>query len=253
MKRFLVSLFSLLLCVIAYADTINLHWLNHDGTNYTNTTCVVNSDLILPSTPPTRYGYTFTGWKITNYTPLEYIESTETQWIDTGIKQSLYTGNLIVNATFQYNVATANKWLMGVSATTYFMPLLIRGGYFVSNIGTGGTDINTQAADTNKHSMICDSVNKIITIDGTQYAYTSNAANIAKNIYLFGLNNNGSAYGLANLKIYKTSFSTGDGNLIRDFIPVLDENNVPCMYDKVEDKFYYNQGTGQFVAGPILQ
>ena len=40
--------------------------------------------------------------------------------------------------------------------------------------------------------------------------------------------------------------------LVRDFIPVLDSNGTPCMLDKVEGKFYYNQGTGQFIAGPAI-
>lgn len=38
-----------------------------------------------------------------------------------------------------------------------------------------------------------------------------------------------------------------NGNLVRDFIPVLDENDVSCLYDKVENKFYYNKGTGEFL------
>lgn len=34
--------------------------------------------------------------------------------------------------------------------------------------------------------------------------------------------------------------------LVLDLIPVLDQNNAPCMYDKVSDQFFYNQGTGTF-------
>ena len=33
--------------------------------------------------------------------------------------------------------------------------------------------------------------------------------------------------------------------IVRDFIPVLDKNNKPALYDKVEGKFYYNQGNGE--------
>lgn len=40
--------------------------------------------------------------------------------------------------------------------------------------------------------------------------------------------------------------------LISDYIPVLDENNVACLYDKVSDSYNYNQGTGSFNAGPIV-
>lgn len=32
--------------------------------------------------------------------------------------------------------------------------------------------------------------------------------------------------------------------LIRDYIPVLDSNNIPCLYDRVNETFNYNEGTG---------
>ena len=41
-----------------------------------------------------------------------------------------------------------------------------------------------------------------------------------------------------------------NGALERDFIPCKDPNGVVCLYDKVEGKYYYNQGTGDFTAGP---
>ena len=40
-----------------------------------------------------------------------------------------------------------------------------------------------------------------------------------------------------------------NGVLVRDIIPVLDGNNVPCMYDRVTNTFYYNQGSGSFSWG----
>lgn len=39
--------------------------------------------------------------------------------------------------------------------------------------------------------------------------------------------------------------------LVRDIIPVLDENNVPCMYDKITNTFYYNQSSGSFSYGTL--
>lgn len=41
-----------------------------------------------------------------------------------------------------------------------------------------------------------------------------------------------------------------NGVLIQSLIPVLDYDDTPCMYDEVSHKFFYNQGTGAFVAGP---
>ena len=67
------------------------------------------------------------------------------------------------------------------------------------------------------------------------------------NIRLFsGINKYYSFVRMYNFKIYDND------TLVRDFIPVLDDNGIPCMYDKVEDKFYYNMGTGQFIAGPVI-
>ena len=33
-------------------------------------------------------------------------------------------------------------------------------------------------------------------------------------------------------------------------IPVKDENDVVCMYDKISDTYFRNAGTGDFIAGP---
>ena len=56
-----------------------------------------------------------------------------------------------------------------------------------------------------------------------------------------------SSYKLYNFKIYEND------TLIRDFIPVkniLNDNKI-CLYDKVEGKFYYNAGSGEFIAGGV--
>lgn len=41
------------------------------------------------------------------------------------------------------------------------------------------------------------------------------------------------------------------GNLIRDFIPVLDLSGRPAMYDVVSGQLFYNQGTGEFTWGEL--
>lgn len=39
------------------------------------------------------------------------------------------------------------------------------------------------------------------------------------------------------------------GVLVRDMWPCYDPEGVACLYDKVEGKYYYNAGTGEFTAG----
>ena len=60
MKKFLMFL-CLILVGSAHATTVNLNWLV-DDTTYAQTTCETGGNFAVPSTPPTKYGYTFSGW-----------------------------------------------------------------------------------------------------------------------------------------------------------------------------------------------
>ena len=89
MKRFVLILCTMFFCVAAIAKTINIDW--KVGNNiYSQSTCEYGGDLTVPATPPTKYGYTFQGWA--SFTPIEYLESTGTQWIDTEYYPNNKTG-----------------------------------------------------------------------------------------------------------------------------------------------------------------
>lgn len=47
------------------------------------------------------------------------------------------------------------------------------------------------------------------------------------------------------LKIYNS------GTLVRNMLPCKNESGIVGMYDIIEKKFYNNNGTGTFIAGPI--
>lgn len=93
-----------------------------------------------------------------------------------------------------------------------------------------------------------------ISLFGTLYA------NQPYNAYLFGNNQNGSVT-LSECfrgRIYSTVMTRGE-NVERDFIPVIDLSEVPCMYNQAPSevpaddpsRFFYNQGTGEFTWGEI--
>ena len=42
------------------------------------------------------------------------------------------------------------------------------------------------------------------------------------------------------------------GELLRDFIMVVDFNGVACVYDRVTNRLFYNDGTGVFTPGPQI-
>ena len=241
MKR-IIFLLSILCCNGAFADTINLHWLNEDGSIYQNSTCVIDSDLILPATPPTKYGYTFTGWKISDYISIEYLESTGTQYINTGILAN--NGNIVrIVSDIKYNtVNNGSNQFSGVYGGAYF-------GVSDGNWSNGGQSVGS--ADTLLHHF--EFVAQIgtdgyveLNIDGSIYKY--NRSVLDGQVGVFSLP--GYSY-FSSSKIYYFKIYINN-ILVRDFIPVLTPDGTPCMYDKVAEQFFCNQGTGQFVAGPVL-
>ena len=63
-----------------------------------------------------------------------------------------------------------------------------------------------------------------------------------KTFYLFNLN---SYNQMVRCKISHFSIFRNNEKVL-DFIPTLDPNGKPCMYDTVTEKPFYNQGTGEF-------
>ena len=257
MKRFFILL-AILFCGTAYAQTETLNWYM-DGNTYATTTCESGNDILLPTTP-TKRGYTFKGWA--GYIPIEYLESTGTQYIDTG---------LIFNTP-----STRLDYSLKVSVLGREQ----KKGTFVSNETSTNEGFNIEMEYGN---IIFYSAPYVEGCPGTTCSYITNI-DYDKNFveYTGYFSSNGFQSNLMNIPfsyntpylpqspksitLYKNAFTSTkpyigkiyyvrfmiDNILVRDFIPVLDSNNVPCMYDKVERKFYYNQGTGQFIAGPVL-
>jgi len=86
-----------------------------------------------------------------------------------------------------------------------------------------------------------------ITLNGasTTLSKTFQACDV---MYLFGgYNNSGGKWKFYSLQLSK------DGTLVREFIPVIDNDGVPALYDKVGGELYYNQGSGSFTAGPRVE
>ena len=77
------------------------------------------------------------------------------------------------------------------------------------------------------------------------------ATGISKNLYLWTIGTS-KVYRLTNTKIYGVKIYRND-ILEADIIPVIDLNDTICMYDKVSNRFLYNAGTGNFIAGTYIE
>ena len=72
MKKFLLFISAIFMCVICRADTFTQYWYVEDNTPI-QTSCTTGGDIILP-TPPTKYGYDFIGWEKLPLQRIEYLE-----------------------------------------------------------------------------------------------------------------------------------------------------------------------------------
>lgn len=250
MKRFVLILCTMFFCVAAIAQTINIDW--KVGNNiYSQSTCEYGSDLNVPETPPTKYGHTFQGW--VSFAPIEYLESTGTQYIDT---LSTVVKNTKIKFKYIPTVITSDnkmygEWKTGDYSATYHFVGQYSGFFRLWNYADYPTNILCESdREYNIEAFFGDDyylkINGITTIKGNKTFIWNN-----DNAYLFAGNHNNSPITATRAKLYYFKIWQDD-ILVRDFIPVLDKDGTPCMFDKVEGKFYYNQGTGQFIAGPVI-
>ena len=178
---------------------------------------------------------------------LEYIESTGTQYIDTGIKASK---TLKVEADI--DVSPASGWVMILGDYT-------SGSYFswwrqnTTIYAYYGSNNKTLAELTGKRKYISNNTNNIWSIDTSKITVAPNSSDFSKNgnnLYLFSVNNGGN-YNKASMKLYSCKIYD-NGTLVRDFIPVKTTTNIYGLWDKVNKVFYKNAGTGTFTGGPAI-
>ena len=246
-------------------NTINLTWYNEQEkltVQQSAQSCVYDGTLNVPSTPPTRTGYTFAGWKVRlpgTYTELEYIESTGTQWINTNFFPD---NNTRIRTKGQFDSIENNEALYfgsAMSANNGFEGMIwdhkFAFCYGASWAGCYRSDI---------------SLNDIVEVDWNKNIlnFKINNGNIIKRVFqsqtftlpyqmrLFSLSRgfeDNVSYGSTKMKIYYFQLYD-NGTLVRDFIPARrNSDGVVGMYDIVNQTFYTNPGGTNFVAGPVVQ
>lgn len=183
--------------------------------------------------------------KDAEYTELEYLESTGTQWIDTGIE--FQPIKAVIDLCY---IENNTRDLMGYASyqTTYFgkttTGLLELGGSYVLQ---GSNAYKWQEVEFIHNGKISGASCTLTTPDGSITRNGNIVDNLAgKNFCLFNISHTTLDY-VSRVKISSAKFyNTEINKLIADLIPVLDKDFVPCMYDKVSGRFFYNQGTGEF-------
>ncbi len=195
------------------------------------------------------------------YTQLEYIQTTGTQWIDTGMYGHMnYTYEIDFNQTNLGNYYLWGAWGQR-SASGNVMTF---GGYdsglskkwhvrwdYNSNRG-----IVLMARDTDRHLVRVDDGEMFF--DGVSFGVEAGhdpSVVLNYNLFLGALDVMGTVNSSYKSKARFYSYKVYDENdtLVQNFVPALrNDDNVVGMYDTVSGTFFTNAGTGTFTAGPML-
>ena len=177
------------------------------------------------------------------YTALEYIQSSGTQYIDTGRKLTQDS-----DITIDFKLINNNKsvGILGSreSAAKNNLAMFRDGGLFVGDFSEypkyrfkANSSFNRTKIRMNKTGVL---------VNGVLNTSWSGVANFETptNGLIFDVGNNNWTGNKAVMQLY----SYTDGNT-QKLVPCLDTEGVPCMYDLVSQKPFYNAGTGSFTWG----
>ncbi len=189
-----------------------------------------------------------------DYQQVEYIESTGTQYIDTGIIPNQDTGFDIVFLTknaIAFSPAggtTGFGAILGARKSSTLDELQLT-TYSLNSSYSGTLRFGT---DSYNAGITPNTKMKVIFKNGT---YTNNNGvthSIDKDftgpttLTVFALNQNGAIQQHGSVQIYSLKIYDGD-TLVRDYVPCYRVSDEEAgLYDLVEGKFYGNKGTGSF-------
>ena len=190
------------------------------------------------------------------YQQVEYIESTGTQYIDTDLVSSKNVFEYSAEVSATQLTGTGQQILFG--ATNGFNVTIMSKIYRATSKCITNIRINIDKFD--KINLISNPIDSKLKLTINDITKTATYTNFVMNekIGIFGYAN-GICKAKCRIKKLKISI---DGEDRADFIPcysvtnVTNSDNIQCssgtigMYDIVEGKFYTNQGTGEFIAGP---
>lgn len=187
------------------------------------------------------------------YTQLEYIESTGTQYIDTGLAGTEFRG-----ISIDFMETASAKWgcLFGLEGLdcgfeakqydTTAGTIRISAGGVTSTSGSNGTyafGLNNKANVTIKNGTVSANGNTVLSYSDNGYACNTEKHLLLNMSYITSEKGYYRYY-------YAIIYGLDNETIIRNFVPCKrSSDNAIGMYDLVTNTFYGNSGTGTFVAG----
>lgn len=217
------------------------------------------------------------------YKKIEYIQSSGSQYIDTGYKPNINTKLVYDAEILSYassGVGTNGYFIGGASPTAkypvfdfryrttspyYYLVYRIYSNASSANYGGANMDMggssgggeNLRTVVQIDKNVLIKSLNRELNADSFINWNTSFSSQVNMSIlggYCYPNFGGSSSDDFMGISARLYSFQISDGNmLVRDFIPCIRiSDNVVGLYDLQNNEFYTNKGSGTFIAGPVL-
>ena len=188
------------------------------------------------------------------YTAVNYLQSSGTQWIEMGVAPNQNTKAVLkikINEFTRQGASLIGSRTDANSNDQFFTYLdYIGGGRFLFRV-------DGQPETTPWKGLTTDKI-YIVTLSGTEmkaeledgtavFSKTFSVSDFTSTVTMALFKSKPFNNGFQG-RIYSCKHYSGD-ELIQDFVPCLDTEGVPCMFDFVSRKSFYNKGTGSFTWG----
>ena len=208
---------------------------------------------------PTKTGYNFLGWSTEQHQNLTFIQSTGTQYIDTNYYASSNLG-IVADLQFTSVTPTQQRLFGGTNSSgqdlSYAMYINGSGNWaYAFQNGTGNFKSTGVAALTNRYTFQFNR-SGLVVISGLYSDGIEGNASItsAYKFTIFAANSLGNINNYAKMKLYSFKmYANNTNSLVRDYVPSYRNiDGAIGLYDKVNDVFYPNAGTGKFTKGSFV-
>lgn len=228
-------------------NTINIGVDSWGGTAQLKNIVVTNGDAII------KYYGIKSKLVPSRYEVVDYIQSSGTQYIDTGV---VTNQNTRVNISFQEAsiVSGTGAYVCG-SESAYLnnsFDILIQGDSLNAFFNTQYKKYYTSSNTTTVYNINFNKTNVDFYSNGSlaqTSTFSSTTFQSPVNLTLCALNRNGTKQEFSSIKIYYCQIYNNE-TLVRNYIPVYDTQTQKYgMYDTTGQQFYGNLGTGDFTGG----
>ena len=193
-----------------------------------------------------------------DFQQVEYIESTGTQYIDTKFTNNSPQAGYYAKYQNSKN-HSGDDAVMGVlNPNRCIHTAYLNAGVIFKNSGIGGDnspkiliskdDIVESYMNFKNNSMRQIKLNGEMKIQSEISGVTTTNSS---SCYIFGTHYGNSVWGRTDgLRVFECAISL-DNEIVHNYIPCYNKStNITGLYDTVEEKFYLNAGTGEFIRGP---